>query len=54
MEVLAKRAITLKVSGVLGSLFVSMLLATYNHFWERPILLGANAGGKIEDLVTHF
>jgi hypothetical protein len=29
MEVLAKRAITLKVSGVLGSSFVSMLLATY-------------------------
>jgi hypothetical protein len=25
-----------------------------HHFWERPILLGANACGKIEDLVTHF
>jgi hypothetical protein len=29
MEVLAKRAITLKVSGVLRSPFVPMLLATY-------------------------
>jgi len=32
MEVLAKRAITLKVSGVLGSPFVSMLLATYKLY----------------------